>query len=499
MHVATHSGKLFGLLPRRIGLVVAVVAFLSLSSGAQAPPAPIVSTVVNGASFRPGPVAAGEIVSIFGTNMGPTTGVGASLTPSGLVDTFVANTRVLFDGVPAPLIYVRADQINAIVPYAVAGKSTSALQIEAGGLRSNVLNVSVAASTPGIFTANATGIGAGAIFNEDGTLNSSSNPALKGSTIVLYATGEGQTDPPGTDGKLAEDPLPRPLLPVSVTIGLRPAEVLYAGAAPGFAGLLQVNARIPREFSAASTTTSIRLTVGATSAQVGVTVGANPLLPGVFVFPGAVSAEILYPPNGSTVRMAPGETFAGVPIVGRVLAEFDFQATVVETIQAAAGLAILSVRTIGTCTFGSTASAGTTYEIGLLTSRPLTSLTVPDSNSRNGIIPDPCQPSRMLRVTIDPAGKPFLDMTPLPNTLSPSTGGTGQLLYAGNELTGLSGRESFLPEPRADVITSDGRPMARPPFGRVDLVPPGNYTVRMSVSIGGISLGSVSSSFSVVP
>ena len=238
--------------------------------GAQSPPAPQVNAVVNGASFLPGPVAAGEIVSIFGTDMGSTTGVGASLTPSGLVDNFVADTQVLFDGVPAPLVFVRNDQINAIVPYAVAGKTTTAVVVEFVGVQSNVLEVPVAASAPGIFTASSAGRGQGAILNEDGSANSSTNPARIGSIIVIYATGEGQTIPGGIDGKLAEEPFPQPELPVSVTIGGLPAEILYAGAAPGFAGLLQVNARIPSQIQQAVNShgdVPITLTVGDASSQ----------------------------------------------------------------------------------------------------------------------------------------------------------------------------------------------------------------------------------------
>lgn len=197
------------------------VVWLALTSSlsvAQSPPTPAVTAVLNSASFfRSGPtppaVAPGGIVSIFGTDMGPTTGVDGGLTPSGRVETLVACTQVLFDGIPAPLSYVRNDQINAIVPYAVAGKTTTAVVVETGGVRSNAFSVPVAASAPGIFTASSTGSGQGAILNEDGTYNSSTNPARFGSVIVLYATGAGQTVPPGIDGQLAVEPYPRPELP----------------------------------------------------------------------------------------------------------------------------------------------------------------------------------------------------------------------------------------------------------------------------------------------
>jgi uncharacterized protein (TIGR03437 family) len=87
-------------------------------------------------------------------------------------------------------------------------------------------------------------------LNEDGPVNSTSNPAAKGSIVVLYGTGEGQTSPTGVDGRLALNVFPKPVLPVSVRIGGRVAEVLYFGAAPGLvAGVSQANVRIPADVS----------------------------------------------------------------------------------------------------------------------------------------------------------------------------------------------------------------------------------------------------------
>ena len=94
-------------------------------------------------------------------------------------------------------------------------------------------------------------MGPGTIFNQDYTLNTPHNPALRGSVVILYATGEGETAPGGIDGKLAGEPLPQPLKPVSVRIGGRNARLFYAGAAPGLvAGLMQVNARISKSVEA---------------------------------------------------------------------------------------------------------------------------------------------------------------------------------------------------------------------------------------------------------
>lgn len=202
--------------------------------------------VVNAASFLPGPIAPGEIVTIFGIRIGPDALVGLRLNTAGLVDNILADTRVLFDGVAAPLIYVSSGQLSCVVPYSVAGKTTTQVQIEYKGERSTPVSLQVAAAAPAIFTADSSGKGNAAILNQDGAINSPNLPAEKGSVVVFYATGEGETDPPGVDGQPALAVFPKPKLPVWVRIGGIDAQVLYAGAAPGLvAGVLQVNARIP--------------------------------------------------------------------------------------------------------------------------------------------------------------------------------------------------------------------------------------------------------------
>ena len=101
-------------------------------------------------------------------------------------------------------------------------------------------------AAPAIFTLNQSGAGPGAVLNQDYSVNSSSTPAPAGSVVMIFATGEGQTAPPGVDGLITSDTLRKPLGRVSVTIGGQPAEVLYAGSAPGLvAGVIQINARVP--------------------------------------------------------------------------------------------------------------------------------------------------------------------------------------------------------------------------------------------------------------
>lgn len=192
--------------------------------------------VANGATLRSGAVAPGLIVSIFGFDLGPTPAEGLVVGSNGRVSTEVGGTRVLFDGVPAPLLFVSANQVNAVVPYGVSPGGTTRLQVIFRGVATNTLTLPVVAAAPGLF----------AVTNADGAVNSAANPSAAGGVLVLYGTGEGATEPAVLDGSVANEVFPQPRVPLTVEIGGRPATVLYAGAAPGFvAGVFQVNVQIP--------------------------------------------------------------------------------------------------------------------------------------------------------------------------------------------------------------------------------------------------------------
>ncbi|MEO8127212.1 MAG: hypothetical protein ABI822_08985, partial [Bryobacteraceae bacterium] len=165
----------------------------------------------------------------------------------GRVDSVLGETRVLFDGLPAPLLYVRSDQVNTIVPFATSEHASTEVVVEYKGVKSNPVNIPIVESAPGIFTVNGKGSGQAAVLNQDGNLNSRLNPARRGSIITLYATGAGLVSP-AVDGSLAGSALPTLLLPVIVGMDNAGTEILYAGAAPGLvAGIIQVNFRIPND------------------------------------------------------------------------------------------------------------------------------------------------------------------------------------------------------------------------------------------------------------
>jgi uncharacterized protein (TIGR03437 family) len=238
----------------------------------------VIGSVSNAASYVRGGVCPGEIVYFEGTNIGPPTLTTLHLT-SGRVDTLLAETRVLFDGVAAPLVYVSSTKSSAVVPYGVGGRVSTRVQVEYQGVRSEAIEFRVLDSLPGIFTQNSSGTGPGAILNQNFSLNTSANPAARGSYVMIYATGEGLVSPPVGDGSVTPgtEPFPRPLLGVTVSIGGKQATVAYAGAAPGFvAGVLQVNARVPDDLAVSGLAlVPVVITVGAASSQANVTLAVQ--------------------------------------------------------------------------------------------------------------------------------------------------------------------------------------------------------------------------------
>ncbi len=202
-------------------------------------------TAVSGATALTGAFAPGEIVVIYGSNLGPSQLTGLQVSGN-KVTTSLGGTQVLFNGTAAPIVYTSANQVSAVVPYTMAGQNSVPLVVSYNGQRTAPVNVSITDTAPGLFTANLSGKGNAAVLNQNGSVNSAANPAHRGEIIVLYATGEGVTNPTGIDGQVAVAVYPKPQAPVAVRIGGQPAVVQYAGAAPGFiAGAMQINAQVP--------------------------------------------------------------------------------------------------------------------------------------------------------------------------------------------------------------------------------------------------------------
>jgi uncharacterized protein (TIGR03437 family) len=238
-------------------------------------PKPVVAAVTSAASYATA-VAPGQMVIVWGSNMGPTALAGLALDSNGMVSNSVAGVQVLFDGIPAPIVYVSATQIAVVTPYFGTIDATTHVQVEYQGVRSDPFQVAVQATAPGLFTANATGTGPGAILNQDGvTLNSANAPASVGSIVSLWGTGEGVTNPPGVNGRLAIGVLPAPLAAVSVTIGGLPATLTYHGAAPGLMpGVFQIDAQVPQKVQPGNSV-KVVVTIGGATTQAGVTMAVE--------------------------------------------------------------------------------------------------------------------------------------------------------------------------------------------------------------------------------
>jgi uncharacterized protein (TIGR03437 family) len=245
-------------------------------------PLPTINSVVNAASFINGMVSPGEIVTLFGTAMGPAAAAYATIDPStGKLATTIGGVQVLFSGTPAPMIYASATQISAVVPYEMARVASPQVWIRYVGQTSNAYQLASATTMPGVFTQNASGSGPGAILNQNNSLNGPGNPAAKGSIVQLFMTGEGQTSPQGVTGAITTATLqppqvtPAPLLPVAVLINGQPALWTYAGEAPGLAaGLMQLNVQIPPS-AQSGVPNSIVVSIGPNMSQTGVTVSVQ--------------------------------------------------------------------------------------------------------------------------------------------------------------------------------------------------------------------------------
>jgi uncharacterized protein (TIGR03437 family) len=241
---------------------------VSFTVGAQL--APSATQVINAASGATGGVAPGELVSIFGTALGPVTPAGLTLNAQGNVTTTLAGVTVTFNGIPAPLTYVSATQINCVVPFEVASTATAQMQVSYNGSTSGATALTVQPTLPGIFTQNASGSGNGAILLPNYSTVTSSNAAPRGSTIIIYATGGGQTSPASVTGAVSNG-IMNTTAKVTVTIGGVAATVAYAGSAPGLVeGVLQINAVVPTTISAG--VQPILITVGNNTSANGVTV-----------------------------------------------------------------------------------------------------------------------------------------------------------------------------------------------------------------------------------
>ncbi len=204
-----------------------------------------------GTPYLPGPLAPGELFSIYGADYGPAQGVVAK--PSGgAIGTSLGGIQVTVEDRPGPLLYVSAAQINAVAPFLLEGRTAAHVKIVTASGTSNEAVLGVRNVLPEIF----------AVSNQNGTQNSQNNPAHAGDFLSIWASGLGQTNPPGVDGAIPMAAGGTPLAPITLQLatvqspnleipGPTPpppisAQILYAGNAPGLvSGVTQINFELP--------------------------------------------------------------------------------------------------------------------------------------------------------------------------------------------------------------------------------------------------------------
>jgi uncharacterized protein (TIGR03437 family) len=213
-------------------------------------PKATVAQVTDAASFLAGAVSPGEAVVLFGKGLGPTATTVAPVGANGRYPQSLAGWTVYFDELAAPILYLSDKQSAVMVPFGIAGRTSTKLTVSTGGTLSTPLAIPVSSANPAIFTADSSGSGIAAAVNvaSDGSISphAASTPARRGGIVTFYAAGLGVTTPAMQDGSLAGSPLPVLSTPVRVLLGGTAVNALYAGPAPGLvSGLTQINIQIP--------------------------------------------------------------------------------------------------------------------------------------------------------------------------------------------------------------------------------------------------------------
>jgi uncharacterized protein (TIGR03437 family) len=234
--------------------VIVIAAILSLGAAAWAQPAIANGGILNGASFAKGQaVAAGSLVSIFGTNLSTTTASASSVPLS----TSLGGVSVTFNNIASPLIFVshsaaNGDQINAQVPYELAGSSSAQVVVN-DGTASAPQTVQLAAQAPGIFFI---GNGQAVAYGNTDFAFAAPTGSIPGvaahpakiqdpQTLVILTTGLGAVDPAIATGAGDPTTVHKTTATPVVTVGGVNAQVVFSGIAPGFPGVYQINIIVP--------------------------------------------------------------------------------------------------------------------------------------------------------------------------------------------------------------------------------------------------------------
>lgn len=207
--------------------------------------------IINAGSANVGTaVAPGSYISIFGSGLSDDTGSSTTARLPLAIDYVIVSFDVPSAGISVPghLTYVSPSQVNVQVPWELAGQTYAQVKVAIDYSYSNVVAVPIASFAPAFFE-----ISAGVVAALDTNYNviGASNPAVRGQSISLYATGLG----PVSNTPASGDPASATLLSLTtsqpaVTIGGVAAPATFSGLAPGFAGVYQINVTVPSTISA---------------------------------------------------------------------------------------------------------------------------------------------------------------------------------------------------------------------------------------------------------
>lgn len=212
--------------------------------------APVIANVVNRSSLKGGAIAPGSNLLVYGANIGPSTITNAPVGQT--LPTTLAGVQVLVNGTAIPLKAVSSVGIDAVAPTGLSTGTTASLQvITSSGTGSNIVNPSVQATAPGLYSQGRIGGPTGGwlivkAVDQNFKTITLDNPATKGGIVTVYASGLGATNPVLAAGQV---PPSSPLYPTtgttSASIGGLNAPVLFSGLAPGYPGVYQLNIRVP--------------------------------------------------------------------------------------------------------------------------------------------------------------------------------------------------------------------------------------------------------------
>jgi uncharacterized protein (TIGR03437 family) len=258
--------------------------------------APSIAAITNAASYSLGAVSPGEMIAIFGQNLGPTPAAGLTVA-GGFVTSNAGGVTVMIDGANAPVLYAGTSQVTVQVPYAArlgtqAAGTARIVVLTYGAAAPAATTIDIVAAAPGVFTMNSSGLGQAIVLDMNPatfaySINSATNPAKIGSTITFFLTGEGDyasaayatetgllvpATPPVATGVYPQlSPLP------TVTIGgMAATSVTYAGPIPTcMLGLLQINAVVPVGATIGNAV-PLLVNIGAGQTQIGLTMAVAP-------------------------------------------------------------------------------------------------------------------------------------------------------------------------------------------------------------------------------